>query len=105
MTAVLLAIEGITKLLERFNKGTEPALKLYRFIEGMFKGTPDAFPDLPDEAVILLFKQRADKGVAWIDEELARVNVLLAEQAASPPPPPPPAETDAERRARLRAER
>jgi hypothetical protein len=103
MTSVLLIIEGITKILEKFNKGHEQGLKVYRFIEGLFKGTPEAFPELPDDAVILLFKQRADRGVSWVDEELARL------AAAAPPAVPPSVVTEdkttlEQRRAQQRGE-
>jgi hypothetical protein len=98
MTAVLITIDWINNLLEKLNKGAEPALRLYRLIEGMFKGTPDAFPELPDEAVILLFKQRADRGVNWVNEELARIDAI----PPTPPQAPGVPQTLAERRAAAR---
>jgi hypothetical protein len=74
VSAAILAIDLVTKFIQAFNKGFPEALKLYRSIEAIVKsGGGDPFPELPDSAVIDLLKQRAERGVAWADEELAKL--------------------------------
>lgn len=87
MLAALSIIDQIFNIIQKLNLGLPAALVLYRNVEALITpgGPADPLPTMDDAAVILLFKQRADRGEQWIDEELARVNALIAEQGASAP--------------------
>lgn len=81
MTSVILAVEGINKLLSLLNLGVEAGLPLYQRLVELTRGTPDPLPDLPNSAVIALFKQRSEDNHEWTQSELARVEALIAGNA------------------------
>lgn len=79
MGSALILIDLITTIIQKINLTIPEALVLYRTISGLRK---DDYPDLDDAAVIALFKARADAGVAFIDDILAKLH-----QQAQPVPP------------------
>jgi hypothetical protein len=77
MTSVILAVEGINKLLTLLNLGAEAGLPLYQKLVALTKGTADPLPELPDSAVITLFKQRSEDNREWTISEQERVQALI----------------------------
>jgi hypothetical protein len=77
MASVILAIEGINRLLTLFNLGAEAAIPLYKRLVELTRGTADPLPELPDSAVIALFKQRSEDNREWTVSEQDRVQALI----------------------------
>jgi hypothetical protein len=72
--SVIVIIDLVTQIIQKLNVSVPQALTLYRSIAALVKsGGGDPLPDLPDSAVIDLLKQRAERGVSWADEELAKL--------------------------------
>jgi hypothetical protein len=83
MTSVILAVEGINKLLTLLNLGAEAGLPLYQKLVELTRGTADPLPELPDSAVIALFKQRSEDNREWTQDEIARVEALIAAESGN----------------------
>ena len=79
MGSALILIDLITSIIQKLNYTIPEALVLYRTITGLRK---EEYPDLDDASVIALFKTRADAGVAFIDDILAKLH-----QQTQPTPP------------------
>jgi hypothetical protein len=83
MGAALSAIVAITELIAKLNLTIPQGLILYRTLEGLVKGTENAFPDLPDSGVIAILKSKSEDNLEWTQDERARVAAELAALAAS----------------------
>lgn len=77
MGSVILAVNGINKILDSLNLGLPAGIRLYRTLKELTAGTADPLPDLPDSAVIALLKQRSEDGIDWTESELQRVEELI----------------------------
>lgn len=80
MTSVILAVEGINRLITALNLGVEAGIPLYQRLQELTRGTADPLPELPDSAVIALLKERSESNVEWTENELDRVNAIIARE-------------------------